>query len=123
MSWLDEGIRRSDESGGDDDDDGDGGDDVSGNSGDGGDDDSGYGGYGGDDEETHGVGGSQRGGTMTWDSKYYVTQDIDHGGRAGISQGIWISWFIWILVMIIRVNKITTHMVIIVLKAIYRGWV
>ena len=86
LSWLDEGIRRSDESDGDcgdGDDDGDGGDDDGGNGGDGGDDD---GGDGGNDEETHGVGGSQRGGAMTWDLKYYTAQDTDHGGRAGISQ-------------------------------------
>ena len=47
LGWLDEGIRRSDESGGD------GGDDDGG-------DDGGYRGDGGNDEETHGVGGSQR---------------------------------------------------------------
>ena len=23
---------------------------------------------------------------MTWDSEYYVTQDTDHGARAGVSQ-------------------------------------
>ena len=58
LGWLDEGIRRSDESGGDGDDDDDGGDDDGG-------DDGGYRGDGGNDEETHGVGGSQRGGAMT----------------------------------------------------------
>ena len=66
LCWLDEGIRRSDESGGDGDDDGDGGEDDGGNDDDGGDDD--YGGYrgdGGNDEESHDVGGSQRGGVMT----------------------------------------------------------
>ena len=63
LGWLDEGIRRSDESGGDDDDDGDGGDNDGGNGGDGGDDDDdGYRGDGGNDEETHGVCGNQRGG-------------------------------------------------------------
>ena len=85
LSWLDDDIRCSDESGsdcGDDDDDGDGG-----NGGDGGDDDDGsYGGDGGNDKETHGVSGSQRGGAMTWDLEYYATQDTNHGGRAGISQ-------------------------------------
>ena len=75
LGWLDEGIRRNDESGSDGDDDGDGGDD-----------DGGYRGDGSNDEETHGVGGSQRGGAMTGDSEYYTTQDTDHGGRAGISQ-------------------------------------
>ena len=50
LGWLDEGIRRSDESGGDGGDDGDGDDD--------GGDDSGYRGDGGNDEETYGVGGS-----------------------------------------------------------------
>ena len=39
------------------------------------------------------------------------------------SVGIWIGWSISVLAMIIRVDMITTHMVIIVLKAIYRGWV
>ena len=68
LGWWDEGIRRSDESGGDD---GDGGDDDDGNGSDGGDDDDGnYIGDDGNDEETHGVGGSQRGGAMTWDSEY-----------------------------------------------------
>ena len=58
LSWLDDGIRRSYESGGDDDDDGDGGDDDDGHGADGGgDDDDGYRGDGGNDEETHGVGG------------------------------------------------------------------
>ena len=77
ISWLDEGIHRSDESGcdsGDDDDVGDGGNggnDDGGNGGDGGDDDDGD--YGDNYEETHGVGGSQRGGVMTWDSEYYAT--------------------------------------------------
>ena len=52
LGWLDEGIRRSDESDGDSDDIGDSGDDGGGNGGDGG--------YGGDDEETYGVGGNQR---------------------------------------------------------------
>ena len=67
LSWLDEGIHRSDES------DGDGGDDDDDNcdGGDGGGDDDG--GYGGDDEESHGVGGSQRGCALTWDSEYYAT--------------------------------------------------
>jgi len=69
LSWLDECIRLSDESGGDgsdDDDDGDGGDDDDGNGSDGSDDDdSGYRGDGGNDEETHGVGESQRDGAMT----------------------------------------------------------
>ena len=37
--------------------------------------------------------------------------------------GIWIGWLIWVLPMIIQVNMITTHMVIIVLKVIYRSWV
>ena len=103
-------VRRTDESGGDD---GDGGDD------DGGDDDS----DGGDDEETHSVGRSQRGGAITWDSEYYATQDTDHGGRAGISQQrrIWFGWSVSVLAMVIRVDMITTHMVIIVLKVIYRG--
>ena len=68
LGWLDEGIRRSDESGGDGSDDGDSGDDDGGNA-----------------EETHGIGGSQRDGAMTWDSEYYATQDTDHGARAGIS--------------------------------------
>ena len=73
LAWLDEGIRRGDESGGDGDDDGDGGDDDGGHGGDGGDyDDGGYRGDDGNDEETHGVGGSQRGGAMTWDSEYYA---------------------------------------------------
>jgi len=39
------------------------------------------------------------------------------------SVGIWIGWLISVLAMIIRVDMITTHMVIIVLKAIYRGGV
>ena len=43
-------------------------------------------GDGGNDEETRGVGGSQRGGAMIWNSEYYATQDTDHGTRAGISQ-------------------------------------
>jgi len=72
---LDEDSRRSDKSGGDDDD-GDGGDDDGGG---------GYGGDGGNDEETRGIGESQRDGAMTWDSEYYVTQDIDHRGQSGIS--------------------------------------
>jgi len=75
LGWLDESIRRSDEND-DDDDEGDGD----------GDDGDGDGGDGGNDEETHGIGGNQRGGAMTWDSKYYTTQDTDHRGRAGISQ-------------------------------------
>ena len=74
LGWLDEGIRRSDESGGGDD----GGDGSDG-------DDGGYRGDGGNDEETHGVGG-RRGGAMTWDSEYYATRDTDHEGRAGFSQ-------------------------------------
>ena len=69
LSWLDEDIHRSDESGddgGDDDDDGDDVDDDGGNGGDGGDDDDDdYRGDGGNDEETHSVSGSQRGGAMT----------------------------------------------------------
>ena len=77
LGWLDEDIRRSDESGGDDgddDDDGDGGGDD-GNGGDGSDDDDGgYRGDGGNNEETHGVGESQRCGAMTWDSEYYDTR-------------------------------------------------
>ena len=86
LGWLDEGIRRRGDSG-DGDDDGDDGDDDGGNGGDGGDDDDdGYRGDGDNDEETHDVGGSQRGGAMTWDSEYYVTQDTDHGARAEISQ-------------------------------------
>ena len=44
------------------------------------DDESGYRGNGGNDEETHGVGESQRGGAMSWDSNYYATQDTNHGG-------------------------------------------
>jgi len=84
LSWLDEGIRRSDESDGDcgdGDDDGDSGDDDDGNDGDDGyDDESGYRGDGDNNEETHGVGGSQRGGAMTWDLKYYTAQDTDHEG-------------------------------------------
>ena len=72
LSWLDEGIHHSDESGGDDDD-GDGGDDDGGDGDDGGDDDDGYRGDDGNDEETHGVGGSQRGSTLTWDLEYYAT--------------------------------------------------
>ena len=122
LSWLDESIRRSDESGGDVDDDGDG----SGNGGDDGDDNDGScRGDGGNDEETRGVGGSQRGGAVTWDSEYYATQDTDHGARAGMSQQRrhLDGWSISVLAMIIRVDMITTHIVIIVLKAIYRGWV
>jgi len=74
LGWLDEGIRRSDESG-----DG-GGDDGS---------DGSDGGVGGHDEETYGVGRSQQGGTMTWNSNYYVTQNTFRN-----SIGIWISWLI-----------------------------
>jgi len=92
LKLVDEGIHHSNESDGDDgddDNDGDGGDcgdDDGGNGGEGGDDDDGYGGDGDHDEETHGVGESQRGGAMTWDSEYYATQDTDHGGRVEISQ-------------------------------------
>ena len=83
LGWLDEGIRRSDESDGDGSDGNDDGDD--GDGGDGGDgDDGGYRGDGGNDEETHSVSGSQQGGAMIWDSEYYATQDTDHGGRTGI---------------------------------------
>ena len=57
LGWLDERIRRSDESGGDGGDD-DGGDDD-------GDDDGDYRGDGSNVEETHRVGGSQRGGAIT----------------------------------------------------------
>ena len=39
------------------------------------------------------------------------------------SVGIWIVRSNSVLAMIIRVDMITTHMVIIVLKAIYRGWI
>ena len=83
MTWLDEGIRRSDESGGDGDDDGDGGDDggVGDDGGDGGGgdgDDDGYRSDGGNDEETYDVGGSQRGGAITWDSEYYATQAVSY---------------------------------------------
>ena len=62
---------------------------------------------------------------MTWDSEYYATQDTDHEPGRGFRNnvGIWIGWSISVLSMIIRVDMITTHMVIIVLKAIYRGWV
>ena len=60
LGWLDEGIRRSDESGGDGDNDGNGGDDDGSDG-----DDNGYRGDGSNDEETHGVGGSQRDGAMT----------------------------------------------------------
>ena len=76
LSWLDEGIRRSDESGGDggDDYDGDGGDSDGSNGGDDDDDDDGsYRGDGGNDEESHGVGRSHRGDAMKWDSEYYAT--------------------------------------------------
>jgi len=91
LGWLDEGIHCGDESGGDGGDgdgDGDGGDDDDGDGdGDGGDgDDDGYIGDGSNDEETHGIGESQWGGAMTWDSEYYTTKDTDHGARAGISQ-------------------------------------
>ena len=65
LGWLNESIRRSDESGGD---------------------DGGYRRDGGNDEETHGVGGSQQGGAMTWDSDYYTTQDTNHRGWPGVSQ-------------------------------------
>ena len=60
---------------------------------------------------------NKQGGTMTWDSNYYATQNT-----FGNSVGIWIGWSILVLAMIIRVDMIT-HMVIIVLKVIYRGWV
>ena len=55
LSWLNEGIRRSDESGNDgSDDDGNAGDHDGDNDGDGGDNhDGGYGGDGNNDEETH----------------------------------------------------------------------
>ena len=39
------------------------------------------------------------------------------------SVGIWIGWLISVLAMIIWLDMITTNMVIIVLKAIYRGWI
>jgi len=115
---LDKGIRRSDESGSD-------GSNDGGNGRDGGDDDNDdYRGDAGNDEETHGVGGSLRGGAMIWDSEYYATQDTDHGARAEISQHRrHLDRLISVLAMIVRVDMITTHMVIIVLKAIYMGWV
>ena len=119
---MDESVRRSDKNdsdGGDDDDDGDGGDDDGGDG-----DDDGYRGDDGNDEETHSIGGSQRGGAITCDSEYYATQDTDHGARAEISQHRrHLDRLISVLAMIVRVDMITTHMVIIVLKAIYMGWV
>ena len=62
---------------------------------------------------------------MTWDSEYYTTQDTDHGARAGISQQ---RRHLDRLVKFSSSDDyssrhVTTHMVIIVLKAIYRGWV
>jgi len=47
--------------------------------------------------------------------------EVDQGVRNSV--GIWIDWLIWVLAMIIRVDMITIHMIIIVLKVIYRGWV
>jgi len=127
LGWLDEGIRRSDESGGDGDDDGDGGDDDGGDGGgDGGDgDDSGYRSDGGNNEETHGVGGSQR--VVLWHRIQNIMphkiQIMEPGRGFRNNVGIWIGWSISVLAMIIRVDMITSHMVIIVLKAIYRDWV
>ena len=42
-------------------------------------------------------------------------------GREFRNVGIWIGWLISVLAMIIRVDMISTHMVIVVLKVIYRG--
>jgi len=34
------------------------------------------------DEGTYGVGESQRGSAMAWDSDYYTKQDTDHEGKS-----------------------------------------